>query len=349
MKKTKITPPASKKYADQKGITLISLVVTIIILLILAGVTLALISGSDGILGRASHALDENKIAMAKEQVELALSDFQAEFFDEKYVERTNNGTKKDYISEKLQAGVETTNFYVKASSEGNVVVYEGKDSSGTEVIKGSIEEDASIKWDSDGSIGSSGGNDNSEGNDGSTEGGNNSSGGNVNSEEIAKMKDAIAKLQEDVKEISKLKEEIEVLGNQLKMTNDTLDSILTSQTRKDVLYESNSAIQAGKLYNFTFPSGKTLSNYKMLVFYSEAYYLRVNPNSWMTRQITMAETEIKDEKYTNSVTFSHQGTSENYWNFHFSIPNSNQFRVDTVWFGKDYTGVRIYKVIGIY
>lgn len=28
MKKTKITPPASKKYADQKGITLISLAIS---------------------------------------------------------------------------------------------------------------------------------------------------------------------------------------------------------------------------------------------------------------------------------------------------------------------------------
>ena len=164
MKKQKITRrgavltrPASKKYRNKKGITLISLVVTIIILLILAGVTLALISGSDGILGRASHALDENKIAMAKEQVELALSDFQTEFFEGKYVVRTNNGTKKEYISEKLQAGLETTNFYAKASVEGNVVVYEGKDSSGTEVVKGAIQEDASIQWDNttNGSFGS--------------------------------------------------------------------------------------------------------------------------------------------------------------------------------------------------
>ncbi len=52
-----------------EGITLVSLVTTIIILLILAGVTLALISGSDGILGRATHAVDENKKAMAKEQL----------------------------------------------------------------------------------------------------------------------------------------------------------------------------------------------------------------------------------------------------------------------------------------
>ena len=132
-----------------EGITLVSLVTTIIILLILAGVTLALISGSDGILGRATHAVDENKKAMAKEQVELAVGDFQTEFFDAKYVERTNDGEKKEYISDKLMAGVETTDFYAVASEDGTVNVYDlGKVESGKEVVIGDIENDGSINWD---------------------------------------------------------------------------------------------------------------------------------------------------------------------------------------------------------
>lgn len=189
-----LTRPASKKYPNKKGITLISLVITIIILLILAGVTLALISGSDGILGRASHALDENKIAMAKEQVELALSDVQTEFFEGKYVERTNDGTKKEYISEKLQTGVETTNFYAKASVEGNVTVYEGKDTSGTELVKGAIQEDASIKWD-DAKLGDSGEN------GGSSEGGNGAgnTGGTISSEELANINAKFTQMQEEI------------------------------------------------------------------------------------------------------------------------------------------------------
>lgn len=122
---------------------------TIIILLILAGVTLALISGSDGVLGRATSAVDENKRAMAKEQVELAIGDFQATFFDEKYVERTSDGEKKEYISEKLMAGVETTDFYTKATADGTVKVYDlGKVENGKEVVIGAIEKDGSINWD---------------------------------------------------------------------------------------------------------------------------------------------------------------------------------------------------------
>ena len=41
---------------NNKGITLIALVVTIIVLLILAGVSIAMLSGQDGILNRASEA-----------------------------------------------------------------------------------------------------------------------------------------------------------------------------------------------------------------------------------------------------------------------------------------------------
>ena len=56
-----------------KGITLIALVITIIVLLILAGVTLAAISGEDGILKKAVHAKEETEKATAREKVEIAV------------------------------------------------------------------------------------------------------------------------------------------------------------------------------------------------------------------------------------------------------------------------------------
>jgi len=56
------------------GITLISLVVTIIILLILAGITISLIAGSNGILGKASGAVDKNEEATAAEKMELKIT-----------------------------------------------------------------------------------------------------------------------------------------------------------------------------------------------------------------------------------------------------------------------------------
>ena len=44
---------------NQKGITLIALVITIIVLLILAGVSLAMLTGQKGILTRATEANED--------------------------------------------------------------------------------------------------------------------------------------------------------------------------------------------------------------------------------------------------------------------------------------------------
>ncbi len=45
-------------FKEEKGITLVALVITIIVLLILAGVLIALVVGNNGILGRATGAVD---------------------------------------------------------------------------------------------------------------------------------------------------------------------------------------------------------------------------------------------------------------------------------------------------
>ncbi len=55
-----------------KGITLIALVITIIVLLILAGVTIAALAGDNGILSRATDAREQTDIAEEKEKVALA-------------------------------------------------------------------------------------------------------------------------------------------------------------------------------------------------------------------------------------------------------------------------------------
>ena len=55
-----------------QGITLIALVITIIVLLILAGVSIATLTGENGIIGKAEEARDANKIAEYKDRIELA-------------------------------------------------------------------------------------------------------------------------------------------------------------------------------------------------------------------------------------------------------------------------------------
>ena len=55
----------------QTGITLIALVITIIVLLILAGVSIATLTGNNGILTQANTAKENNKVAAAKEKVQV--------------------------------------------------------------------------------------------------------------------------------------------------------------------------------------------------------------------------------------------------------------------------------------
>ena len=61
------------KTKGNKGITLIALVITIIVLLILAGVTIAALSGDNGILKRATQAKTKTGKENAEEQIKLAI------------------------------------------------------------------------------------------------------------------------------------------------------------------------------------------------------------------------------------------------------------------------------------
>ena len=57
---------------QERGITLLILVITIIILLILAGITINVIIGDNGIIGNAGQAKEKAEIANEKEIVEKA-------------------------------------------------------------------------------------------------------------------------------------------------------------------------------------------------------------------------------------------------------------------------------------
>ncbi len=64
----------SIKSKRQKGITLIALVITIIVLLILAAVSIATLTGENGILSKANTAGEQTKDAEEDERVKLAVA-----------------------------------------------------------------------------------------------------------------------------------------------------------------------------------------------------------------------------------------------------------------------------------
>ena len=70
---------------NNKGITLIALVITIIVLLILAGVSIAMLTGNNGILTQAGNAKTETAQAEAEEAVKLAVNEILANSMDPSY------------------------------------------------------------------------------------------------------------------------------------------------------------------------------------------------------------------------------------------------------------------------
>ncbi len=62
-----------------RGITLIALVITIIVLLILAGVTIATLTGENGVLTKATEAQEETEISTEKEEIAVAYNGARAE------------------------------------------------------------------------------------------------------------------------------------------------------------------------------------------------------------------------------------------------------------------------------
>ena len=117
MRKTKVKNQSKKrkdlmtKTKNEKAITLIALIVTIIVLLILAGVSIATLTGENGILTRAQDAKNKTEQAEEDEKTNLA----QTENLINQYA-----GIKVEQVTDENPGALETedTNTYVINSIE---------------------------------------------------------------------------------------------------------------------------------------------------------------------------------------------------------------------------------------
>ena len=106
MKKTK-----KDKLKTSRGITLIALVITIIVLLILAGVTIATLTGENGILTKATDAKEQTEIGDEQEKVKLSAVGALA---------KDNGGEiKRSYLNDELTSyiGTEGTDYTLSESA----------------------------------------------------------------------------------------------------------------------------------------------------------------------------------------------------------------------------------------
>ena len=113
-----------KRIKKNKGITLIALVITIIVLLILTGVSLSFIAGENGILKRATNAVKVNEKASAEEEANLLVADLATQYYEEKYVSHKEVGELDEWLKTELKIEKETDGGYIVISDvQGNVSV----------------------------------------------------------------------------------------------------------------------------------------------------------------------------------------------------------------------------------
>ena len=107
---------------SSKGITLIALVVTIIILIILSGISISMLTGQNGILTRAAEAKEKTEKAQAEEQstlseLESQMNNYQDDGFDkEKGVNRPQ-----------LASGMTRVMFTDPTSSSNGTIIKDGE------------------------------------------------------------------------------------------------------------------------------------------------------------------------------------------------------------------------------
>ena len=111
-----------------KGITLIALVITIIILLILAGVTITMLTGDNGVLKQATNARETNTKAELEEQVKLAViasrvndtANIDLKTLDEE-INKISGTTITKSADDNLPWTVKKGNYEVTITAEGTI------------------------------------------------------------------------------------------------------------------------------------------------------------------------------------------------------------------------------------
>ena len=140
---------------NEKGITLVALVITIIVLLILAGVTIMALSGDNGILNRASQSKVSTNIANVKDAFTTVAAEGITEYYNSKYVAGDNTLTDSigktvaDKIYQSSTSKTYCTGSAATASGTSYQIVTNVKDADGA-ALTATIDKDGKITWTND-------------------------------------------------------------------------------------------------------------------------------------------------------------------------------------------------------
>ena len=119
------------KRKQERGITLIALITTIIVLLILAGITIGAITGSNGIIGQAQSAKEETEISQEKEIIDISTveamgknnrGNLEEEEFQNSIDKHTNGKATVSDVGEEFEVFFEESNRYYTVDKDGNIL-----------------------------------------------------------------------------------------------------------------------------------------------------------------------------------------------------------------------------------
>ena len=131
---------------NNKGITLIALVITIIVLLILAGVSIAMLTGENGILNQASKAGSSTQVAEAKELAGIDVSTALSKFYEDKYTNANTTLTSTTPEQYLTTTGNITVSYPDKYEITGATITIKAKNDAG-KTVKGTIGAGGAITW----------------------------------------------------------------------------------------------------------------------------------------------------------------------------------------------------------
>ena len=118
----------TKELKETKGITLIALIITIIVLLLLAGISIQMITGENGLLIKVATAKQANEEATELELIKLAVTAAQTAGEGKLTEENLNNELKANFDDDNATAEKIGSNYYYKEyciEENGNVEKYD--------------------------------------------------------------------------------------------------------------------------------------------------------------------------------------------------------------------------------
>ena len=138
------------KRNENKGITLIALVITIIVLLILAGVSIGMLAGDNSILKNATKSVKDKAIGDVREAALLAITDAFTEYHSK---EATNTLESEETLYSLTNAALDkvkqnyANNNEMKVDYSGGHFTAEYKKELGTVVLDGTLDANGIFTW----------------------------------------------------------------------------------------------------------------------------------------------------------------------------------------------------------